>query len=156
MLVKPPWACSWSSHEHLCSWKLHEHAHEALMRTCAWRCHAHDHFRTICSLDRSGWDKSRKDRTHIVLKWSCAWHLHAHVRMKASWACSWSFHEHKCSWELHEHAHGGFTSTMIDLNKHCMTHHTVRPKSDMNPKTWTGLNHPPPQTFLKLQGTAGG
>ena len=48
VLVKPPWACSWSSHEHLCSWKLHEHAHEALTRTCAWRRHAHDHNWTIC------------------------------------------------------------------------------------------------------------
>ena len=50
VLVKPPWACSWSSHEHLCSWKLHEHAHEALTRTCAWRRHAHDHNWTICPL----------------------------------------------------------------------------------------------------------
>ena len=163
VLVKPPWACSWRSYEHLCSWKLHEHAHEAPTRTCAWRCHAHDHFRTICVLgelnryqanwcapaDPPGvviqtsetlsvnvnfffqkvpiliWELLTSGG-HIVLKWSCAWHLHAHVRMRASWTCSWSFHEHKCSWELHEHAHGGFMSTMLDLNMHCMTHHTVQ------------------------------
>ena len=48
MLLKPSWACSWDSHEHLCSWNVHEHAHEALTSTCAWSCHAHDHFIELC------------------------------------------------------------------------------------------------------------
>ena len=50
MLVKPSWACSWDSHEHLCSWKVHEHAHEAFTRTCAWSCHGQDHFIELCIL----------------------------------------------------------------------------------------------------------
>ena len=48
VLVKPSWACSWDSHEHLCSWKVHEHAHEAFTRTCAWSCHGQDHFIELC------------------------------------------------------------------------------------------------------------
>ena len=78
--------------------------------------HLLGHFQTLPRLRGPCW-------THIVLKWSCAWHLHAHVGVGASWACSWSFHEHKCSWELHEHAHGGFTSTKLDLNIHYLPHH---------------------------------
>ena len=50
VLVKPSWACSWDSHEHLCSWKLHEHAHETFTRTCAWSCHGQDHFIELCAL----------------------------------------------------------------------------------------------------------
>ena len=114
VLMKPPWACSWSSHEHLCSWKLHEHAHEALMRTCAWKSLCFQKFAfgkglaVWCNMFTPGISLnypldhykiySRLTLTlcqmHIVLKWSCAWHLQAHVRMRASWACSWSFHEH--------------------------------------------------------------
>ena len=50
MLVKPSWACSWDSHEHLCPWKVHEHAHEAFTRMCAWSCHGQDHFIELCIL----------------------------------------------------------------------------------------------------------
>ena len=67
VLVKPSWACSWDSHEHLCSWKLHEHAHETFTRTCAWSCHGQVHFIELCS--RAGHYRTLKIDSHSPNHW---------------------------------------------------------------------------------------